>query len=204
MPRPATSSRPAACSSRSTSARRATASSQTEAALAAAQARRTDRADADGARRIAVQVADADAGRLRADAARVRECRVAGREHERRRRERAHHARGHGRARADHGHDHREDGRARHRDRVADARRERRHDADEDGGPHAPCRCARASTRPTSARSSPACVTRVTVAAYPNQPFDGEVLEDRAAGDRRAERHACSRCSSRSRIAAGC
>ena len=40
------------CSSRSTSARRATAVSQTEAALAAAQARRTDRADADGARRI--------------------------------------------------------------------------------------------------------------------------------------------------------
>ena len=40
MPRPATSSRPAACSSRSTSARRATASSQTEAALTAAQARR--------------------------------------------------------------------------------------------------------------------------------------------------------------------
>ena len=39
----------------------------------------------------------------------------------------------------------------------------------------------------------PGMRTRVTVAAYPNQPFDGEVLEDRAAGARRAERHAVFR-----------
>ena len=80
-----------------------------------------DRPNADGASGLAVQIADVDAGRLRADAARVRQCRVASRQHQRGRRECAHHARGHRRASADHGHDHREDGRARHRDHVADA-----------------------------------------------------------------------------------
>ena len=40
----------------------------------------------------------------------------------------------------------------------------------------------------------PGMRTRVTVAAYPNQPFDGEVLKIEPQAHRRAERHACSRC----------
>ncbi len=60
------------------------------------------------------------------------------------------------------------------------------------------------STRRTSARSSPGMRTKVTVAAYSNQPFDGEVLkvEPQAIVEQNVTQFSGAR--SRSPIAAGC
>ena len=203
-PRPATSSKPAACSSRSTSARRAIGCPRPKPRSSRRRPGGKIAANADGASRLPVQVADADAGRLRADAARVRERRVASRQHQRGRRERAHHARRHRRASADHGHDHREDRRARHRDHVADAeRRQRRHGAHEDGRPD--LRAGAHARRRNRHRQDPA--------RHAHARDRGRVSEPtvRGRGARRSSRRRsssrtsrCSPCSSRSPIAAAC
>ena len=94
-----------------------------------------------------------------------------------------------GRAGADHGHGHREDGRARHGDRVDDAKRERRHHADEDGRPHH--RPGAHARRRDRHRQDP---TRHAHARDGRRVSESAVrwrgVENRAAGARRAERHA--------------
>ena len=145
---------------------------------------------------------DAHAGGIRADAARVRERGVASCEH----------AGGGSRMRASRsktasvrapitGTIIEKAVEARHRYHVADSGRVRRHRAHEDGRLEAPCKCARAWMKPTSARSCPACSTLRDRGRVSEPAVRRRGAQDRAAGHRRAERHVCSRGSLRFRTA---